>query len=158
MCLLTFGRRIRRRCLSRLRPMRISRTGTDKRSPQLNDSWPLEVNLLWSEDLTSIEIGHIILACSDIGAAEVSSAIDTDENQAPPPKIILKKKKFVGKYAISADEFTPDLVEISTQLGWCFLCLRIRLIPSLLYQTQWFELFGRCFLKKSFIYTYRIVQ
>lgn len=48
--------------------------------------------------------------CSDIGAAEVASAIATDQDQAPPPNIILKKKKFVGKYAISADEFTPDLV------------------------------------------------
>lgn len=48
--------------------------------------------------------------CSDIGAAEVASAVATDNDQAPPPKIILKKKKFVGKYSISADEFTPDLV------------------------------------------------
>lgn len=48
--------------------------------------------------------------CSDIGAAEVASAVATDNDQGPPPKIILKKKKFVGKYAISADEFTPDLV------------------------------------------------
>jgi alpha-glucan,water dikinase len=50
------------------------------------------------------------LSYSDIGAAEVASAVATDNDQAPPPKIILKKKKFVGKYAISADEFTPDLV------------------------------------------------
>ncbi|KAG0623205.1 hypothetical protein M758_3G156100 [Ceratodon purpureus] len=50
------------------------------------------------------------LSYSDIGAAEVASATATDDDQAPPPKIILKKKKFVGKYAISADEFTPDLV------------------------------------------------
>jgi hypothetical protein len=43
----------------------------------------------------------------------VESAIATDEDKTPPPGITLKKKKFVGKYAISADEFTPDLVWIS---------------------------------------------
>ena len=40
----------------------------------------------------------------------MESAIATDEDKAPPPGITLKKKKFVGKYAISADQFTPDLV------------------------------------------------
>ncbi|KAG0553488.1 hypothetical protein KC19_12G015100 [Ceratodon purpureus] len=50
------------------------------------------------------------LSYSGIGAAEVASATAADDEHSPPPKIILKKKKFVGKYAISADEFTSDLV------------------------------------------------
>jgi alpha-glucan,water dikinase len=50
------------------------------------------------------------LSYSEIGTSEVESAIATDEDKTPPPGITLKKKKFVGKYAISADEFTPDLV------------------------------------------------
>ena len=42
----------------------------------------------------------------------MENAIATDEDKAPPPGISLKKKKFVRKYAISADQFTPDVVWI----------------------------------------------
>lgn len=69
-------------------------------------------------DLTSREFLtlFLIISCSGIGAAEVASATAADNDQSPPPKIILKKKKFVGKYAISADEFTPDLVRLRIRL------------------------------------------
>lgn len=62
--------------------------------------------------------------CSDIGDSEVESAISTDEDSGPPPGITLKKKEFAGKFAVSADEFTPDLVWLRIKVGCFHDCVR----------------------------------
>ncbi len=51
----------------------------------------------------------LLSLCSDIQDTEVSSGITVDES-GPPPGIKLKKHKFAGNYAVSADSFTAELV------------------------------------------------
>jgi len=57
----------------------------------------------------------VTISCSDIGAAKVASATAIDEDQSPLLKIILKKKKFVGKFGILAQEYKGYFS------GWCRL-------------------------------------
>ncbi|KAL3680910.1 hypothetical protein R1sor_023866 [Riccia sorocarpa] len=51
------------------------------------------------------------LKYSEISEAELTSGGSAGSlDSTPPPGITLKKKKFVGKYAIPADEFNPEMV------------------------------------------------
>ncbi|KAL2621231.1 hypothetical protein R1flu_001436 [Riccia fluitans] len=51
------------------------------------------------------------LKYSEINEAELSVGGNVGSlDSTPPPGITLKKKKFVGKYAIPADDFTPEMV------------------------------------------------
>lgn len=48
---------------------------------------------------------------SEISESELSGAGGAQtSDSAPPPRITLTKKKFIGKYAIPADDFNPDMV------------------------------------------------
>ncbi|KAH9535846.1 hypothetical protein CY35_17G074900 [Sphagnum magellanicum] len=67
---------------------------------------------LRSKDKKAIAIqitANADLVYSDIQDTEVSSGITVDES-GPPPGIKLKKHKFAGNYAVSADSFTAELV------------------------------------------------
>ncbi|BBN15240.1 alpha-glucan, water dikinase [Marchantia polymorpha subsp. ruderalis] len=51
------------------------------------------------------------LKYSEISESELSGAGGAQtSDSAPPPRITLTKKKFIGKYAIPADDFNPDMV------------------------------------------------
>ena len=48
----------------------------------------------------------------EVNDSEVSSQSSDNVEDVPPPSISLVKKQFVGRYAISSEEFTNDLVSV----------------------------------------------
>ncbi|KAJ7534984.1 hypothetical protein O6H91_12G013500 [Diphasiastrum complanatum] len=50
------------------------------------------------------------LVYSEINEAEVARSIHVGDDDLAPPNIVLKAKKFVGKYAVASDEFSKELV------------------------------------------------
>ena len=53
-----------------------------------------------------------LLLLREVNESEVSSQSSDNLEDVPPPSISLVKKQFVGRYAISSEEFTNDLVSV----------------------------------------------
>lgn len=62
---------------------------------------------------TALSADSCILFLSEVSEGELNGASSSVTSDDVPPSISLDKKKFGGKYAISADEFTSELVSAS---------------------------------------------
>lgn len=71
-------------------------------------------------------LNYFFVFLSEVNDSELSS-VSSDNLEDAPPNISLVKKEFAGRYAISSEEFTSDLV--SVKCYWIFtfpsLCLSI---------------------------------
>ncbi|CAF2074175.1 unnamed protein product [Brassica napus] len=68
----------------------------------------------------------------EVSESELSSQSSDNLEDVPPPSISLVKKQFVGRYAISSEEFTNDLVGAkSRNIGYLKGKFRLGLVSQL---------------------------
>lgn len=64
---------------------------------------------LYTFEVLDIKHTTLLFNCSEVTESEIASSSNSKE-LLPPPSVTLVKKQFGGRYAISSEEFTIDMV------------------------------------------------